>query len=149
AARDGNAFVVIVLQRPLGAADGIDEAHGKSRAVGSWRIPDGAGGSEGIGVVEQEGAFFDRPAVVAAKDNAVNLLDVVLSNVSMDEVAGNKVETKPIWVAHAQGVNLSKLACAGKWVACRDAILSVGADNVRTAGRERRINGIESEEFAQ
>src|SRR6185369_6840235 len=74
AAGDGDAFVVVIFQRAHGAGDGINHPGGNARAAISWWRSDGAGGSSRtVGLVEQEVALFDSPAVVAADDDAVDL----------------------------------------------------------------------------
>ena len=81
-------------------------------------------------------AFLDRPAVVAADRDAVDLFDVVLADVGEDQVAGGAVEAEAVGVAKAVGVDLGHLACVLERVADRDPVLAVGAHRIGAAGRQ-------------
>ena len=118
---------------------GIDQARRTSRAAISRRVADGAGvAGRTVGAVEKEVTFFDRPAVVAADNDAVNLLDVVLADVGMNQLAierGRRKSDKDCAIrkrrSPAPGPALERIAR-------RDAVLSVGADRIGTAGCQRR-----------
>src|SRR5262249_18307433 len=88
-AGDGNAVIRVVFEYSHRAGERVNETGGNARAeMSRWRA-DGAGGPGGtIGSVEEKIPFFDGPAVVAAKHDAVDFLDVVLADVGLNQVAG-------------------------------------------------------------
>src|SRR5262245_40853842 len=78
-AGDGDAIVVVVFQRRQRPDDRIDEAGWNARTATAWGRTDGS-----IRAIEQEVTFLDRPTVIAASRDDVNLLDIVLADVSLD-----------------------------------------------------------------
>src|SRR5437016_1727691 len=83
------------------------------------------GGVEGIG------AFLVVPAVVAALDDLVDLLDVVLSDIGNDQLVGAAaIEAEAIRISHAIGVDfLDRIGDGGvdEGVVGGDAVFSIGA----------------------
>src|SRR6185503_7458023 len=107
-------------------ANRVDEAGRNSRAAIAGRVADGACGACGaVGAVEKEGAFFDGPTIIAADDDAVYFLNVVLTDVRHDQIPVQGVEAKAIRVAQPVGISLGDLARALERVARRDAVLAV------------------------
>jgi len=94
--------VALVVRVVLG--DGIDELRAAVGA-GAVRFPAGEAGVSAVDVEEQR-AFLAVPAVVAARNDLVDLLDVVLTDVPDVEVAVAVVEAEPIRVAVTVGPDL-------------------------------------------
>ena len=129
------------LAQPLAA---IDEAgdHGvtflmrvvlRDRVDQSWRHrPAGhrIGCGEALRVavrVEEQRAFLDVPAVVAAGDDAVDFLDVVLPDVADIEVAAFAVEGHAEGIAEAEREDLlDRTRLGDERIVRRNSILSVG-----------------------
>ena len=128
---------------PSGPEIGSISPAGLARAAG----PDGAG--PGIGAVEEEVALLDRPAVVAAEDDAVDLLDVVLADVGQDQIAVDAVEGEAIRIAQSVGVDLRHLARPLERVGRRDAVLAVAADGIGAAGGQGRVQRVDPQHLAQ
>ena len=137
---------MVVLQRSQRAGDRINQARRTSRAAGI----DGSGvAGRSVGVVEKKVAFFDCPAVVAAEDNAVNLLNRVLAHVRLNQIAGDAVERKTVRIAQPVSINFRHLARALERVGRRNAVLAVGADRVGAGGIQRWVDWIEPQHFSK
>ena len=130
---------MIVFERAQRADDRVDQPGGAARAAGADRAGARAG------AVEEESAFLDRPAVVAADRHAVDLLDVVLPHVGEDQVTRaaevGAVEAETVGVAKAGGEGLGHLARSLERVAGRDAVLAVGAHRIGLPGVNAGFSG--------
>src|ERR1017187_2324701 len=110
----------------------------------------GAGGPRRtVGHIEKKSPFFDRPAKIAALHDAIDFFNIVLADVALNQVAGDVVEGKTIRIAQTIGVDFRHLACAVKRIAGRDAILSVGADRIKTCRRQGWIERVKPQHFAE
>src|SRR5205085_5660654 len=131
-------------ERSAGPGDGIDQARWATGAVGA----DGAGVASGAGgAVEEEGAFLDGPAKIAALYDPVYLFDVILADVAFNEIVGAAaIEGEAVGIAQAHGVDFRH--CTGRaheGITGRNAILAVSADGIGAGGVERGTDGIEAQ----
>src|SRR5690242_16752543 len=114
------------------------------------RRPNGTSGpGRTVRSVEKKIPFFDRPTIVAAKHDSVDLLDVVLADVGLNQVTGNGVKIETIRITQPVSVDLRHLAWSLERVARWDSILSVRADRVRTGWVEGRVERVEAQHFAE
>ena len=131
-AGNGDAVVMVILQRPHRAADRIDEVRRNSRTAIAGRRADGAGGSgRTVRAIEEKISFLPRPTIIAANQNAIDLFNVVLSDVGVDQIAGDAIESKAIRIAQTVSVNFMDLARSLERIARGDSILPVGTYLVR------------------
>ena len=150
AAGDGDAFIVIILQRSLRACDWIDETCREANTAISRGGSDGAGVPAGaIGPVEEVIPLLDWPAIIAAKGDAVDLLNVVLTDLALNEFTIKAIEGKPIGIAEAEGVGFGNLTGALEWIGRGDAILSVGTDRVGTPGVQAWEERVKAQHLAE
>ena len=150
AAGDGDAFIVIILQRSLRACDWIDETCREANTAISRGGSDGAGVPAGaIGPVEEVIPLLDWPAIIAAKGDAVDLLNVVLTDLALNEFTIKAIEGKPIGIAETEGVGFGNLTGALEWIGRGDAILAVGTDRVGTPGVQAWEERVKAQHFAE
>ena len=106
AAGDRDAVAVVVLQRSERAEIGSISPAGRPGC--DCR----RGADRAVGAIEQEVAFLDRPAVVAAERDAVDFLDVVLADVGEDQIAVQAIEGEAVRIAKPVGIDFPDLAGA-------------------------------------
>src|SRR5256885_13431551 len=100
--------------------------------------------------IEEKCSFLQVPTVVTARNSQVDLLDIVLSNISDDELVQGGIKTEPERIS--QPIDKDLMDCSRlsqERIRMRDTILPIGADRIRTAVGQCGIKWIDAQEFAQ
>ena len=97
-------------------------------AVDGARELERFGGRACLLLVEGGEAFVAAPAVVAASDDDIDLLERVLADVAQPEGAGRAVEAVPPGVAEAVSKDLWSATAAGEGVVRRDGVVCLAGD---------------------
>ena len=135
AADDGRAIVVAIFQH------GIDQR--RIRAT-SQDMTEASAGSK------RKGAFLAVPAVILAGLHDVDFLNIVLPDVAGDQPAARGIEGEAKRIAQAIGINLVHGGAAtDEGIACRDAILAVGAGRIAAARSDGGSERIDAQNFAE
>src|SRR4051812_45742875 len=141
---------MVVFEDTPRAGNRINDSCRQARAESSrWRTDRPGRACRTVGHIEKEIAFFDCPSVIAGPDDPVDLLDIVLADISFNEVARNRIERKAIRVAQAVGVYFRHLTGALERIVCGNAVLSVAAERIVAGGVKARVEWIEAQHFTK
>src|SRR5713101_8485216 len=100
--------------------------------------------------IEEKCSFLQVPTVVTARNSQVDLFDIVLSNITDDQVVQGGIKAEPERVS--QPIDKDLMYCprlSQERIRMRDTILPIGADRVRTALGQCGIKWIDAQELTQ